>query len=139
MLCTPQRRDRHFKSGQATANKRSLVHLQVNVHGWGGLPTTGNVRQLVESKMHRCRCSPVGPRRVPNPPAKEWETCTHRANASLRGTPGPIVSSSHCLCSLSTDQRPAEKWSGQGRTSRTNPRTNCSSVGDMDIKRNSPI
>ena len=28
-VCTSQRRRRHFKSGQATANKRSLVH----VHG----------------------------------------------------------------------------------------------------------
>ena len=39
------------------------------------------------------------------------ETRTCRAKTSLRGTPGPIVSSS--------DQQPAEKWSGLGRTSRT--------------------
>ena len=39
------------------------------------------------------------------------------AKASLRGISGPIVSSSDCLCRQ--DQRPAEKWSGQGWTSRT--------------------
>ena len=39
------------------------------------------------------------------------ETRTCRAKTSLRGTPGPVVSSS--------DQQPAEKWSGLGRTSRT--------------------
>ena len=35
-----QRRRRHFKSGQATANKRSLVHVE-----GGGGSTTGNVWQ----------------------------------------------------------------------------------------------
>ena len=34
-----QRRRRHFKSGQATSNKRSLVHMQ------GGGSTIDNVRQ----------------------------------------------------------------------------------------------
>ena len=42
-----------------------------------------------------CRCSPVGPRRAPDPPVKERErlreTRTRTAKASLRGTPGPIV------------------------------------------------
>ena len=37
-----QRRRRHFKSGQATANKRSLVHVE---REGGGGSTTGNVRQ----------------------------------------------------------------------------------------------
>ena len=61
--------------------------------------------------MRRCRCSPVGRRQAPEPPAKEREllreTRTRREKASLRGTPGPILSSSDCLCSLRTDQRPA--------------------------------
>ena len=53
-----------------------------------------------------CRCSPVGPRRAPDPPVKERErlreTRTRTAKASMRGTPGPIVSSSDRLCSLGT-------------------------------------
>ena len=51
-----------------------------------------------------CRCSQVGLRRAPDLPAKvrKWlrETRICRAKASLHGTPGPIVSSSDCLCSL---------------------------------------
>ena len=50
--------------------------------------------------------------RAPDPPAKErerlQETHTHRAEASLRGTPHPIVSPSDCLCSLRT--RPTTRW-----------------------------
>ena len=59
--------------------------------------------------MRGCRCSPVGPRRAPDPPA-EWlrETRTRRAKASLSGTPGPFVSSSNYLYSLKT--RPTTRW-----------------------------
>ena len=57
--------------------------------------------------MRRCRCSLVGPRWAPDPLVKEQELlremCIRRAKVSLRGTPGPIVSSSDCLCSLSND------------------------------------
>ena len=58
------------------------------------------------------RCSPVGPHWAPDPPVKEreqlWETRTRTAKASLCGTPGPIVSSSDCPCSLGT--RPTTHW-----------------------------
>ena len=39
-----QRRRRPFKSGQATANKRSLVHVR-HACARRGVPATGNVRQ----------------------------------------------------------------------------------------------
>ena len=113
-LLPSQRWRQHFKSGQATANKRSLVH----VHGGEGLQqamcgiawffTRAGDEAMCGSicgiKMRGCRCSLVRPRWAPDPPAKERErlreTRTRRAKASLRGTPGPIVSSSDCLCSL---------------------------------------
>ena len=40
-----QRRHQHFKSGQATANKRSLVHVH------GGRSITGNVQATCGIKM----------------------------------------------------------------------------------------
>ena len=63
---------------------------------------------------HGCQCSPVGPRRAPDPPAKVQErlreTCTCRVKASMRETraAGPIVSSSDCLYSLG--KRPMTRW-----------------------------
>ena len=63
----------------------------------------------------------ISPRRATDPPAKERErlreTRTRRAEASLRGTPGPIVSSSVVSAVQERDQRPAE--TGLGQTSRT--------------------
>ena len=159
-----QRRRRHFKSGQATANKRSLMHVNGDggvynrqvvqprskptwltrpVHNFllskrsyrerqglvGSLRKRPTLRARLRSRTtassgmrhiasnctsythlylatHGCRCSPVGPRRAPDQPVKERErlreTRTRTAKASLRGTPGPIVSSSDRLCSLDT-------------------------------------
>ena len=96
-----QRQHQHFKSSQATANKSACARV-------GGVYSRqcAAVKTTCGIKMRGCRCSPVGPRRAPDPPAKERErlreTRTRRAKASLRGTPGPIVSSSDCLCSLRT-------------------------------------
>ena len=106
----PQRRRRHFKSGQATTNKRSLMHVE----GVGGLQqamySSKRLKPTCRIKMHKCRCSLVGPCRAPDTPAKEQErlleTRTRREKASLLGTPGPIVSSSDCLCTLRTRLKP---------------------------------
>ena len=125
----PQRRRRHFKSGQAIANKRSLVHVE-----GGGVYNRqcAAVKATCGIKMYGCRCSPVGPRCAPDPPA-EWlqETRTRRAKASLCGTPGPFVLSSHCLCSLRTRPTTRRKWSGLGWTSRTG---NAASVLSYTVK-----
>ena len=73
-----QRRRRHFKSGQATTNKRSLVH----VYGGGGGEVYSGLRHIASSctsythvylATRGCRYSPVGPRRAPDPPAIERE------------------------------------------------------------------
>ena len=65
-----QRRRRHLKSGQATANKRSLVHVHE-----GGVHNSqcAAVKTTCRIRMRGCRCSPVGPTRAPDPPAKERE------------------------------------------------------------------
>ena len=107
-----QRRRRHFKSGQATSNKRSLVHMQGrggglqqtmcgsknylwNQNTWVLMQCAPAVKTTCGIKMCGCRCSPVRPRQALDPPAKERErlreTRTRRAKASLRGTPGQIV------------------------------------------------
>ena len=76
-----QRWRRHFKSGQATSNKRSLVHiskvggLQQTMCGSKNYLWNQNAWVLMQSgpqqamcpgsknhKMRGCRCSPVGPR-----------------------------------------------------------------------------
>ena len=72
-----------------------------------------------------CRCSPVGPRRAPDPPVKELERLreTHIHARQRRACVGHLAQSSRpqtvSAAVWARDQRPAEKWSGQGRTSRT--------------------
>ena len=60
---------------------------------------------------HGCQYSLVGPRRAPDPLAKEQErlqeTHTYRARWAA-WTPGPIILSSDCPCSLGT--RPTTHW-----------------------------
>ena len=64
----------------------------------------------VHSATRGCRCSLVGPRRAPDLPTNTCkrerlrETRTHKAKASLREIPGPIVSSSHTCTSVVVEQ-----------------------------------
>ena len=113
-----QRRRRHFKSGQATANKRLLV----NVHGGWRVYN----RPISVEKQNYCkqRNSPyfyqlhvVYTRVFSNtwapkqlvwsggamlPIRREKSTKSGYTRVSLCGIPGPIVPSSDCLCSLGT-------------------------------------
>ena len=71
-----------------------------------------------------CLCSPVGPRRAPDPPVKERERLREtRIHArQRRACVGHLAQSSRpqtVSAVWARGQRPAEKWSGQGRTSRT--------------------
>ena len=88
-----QRRRRHFKSGQATTNKRLLVH----VHGGEGVQQemcgnlwNQNARVGADAVSHQIRSWPIPILRVCIS-CYRGET-THRAEASLHGTPDPIVS-----------------------------------------------
>ena len=99
-----QRRRRHLKSGQAIAKNKDRSCMC----------TVGGEAQKCRTRGS-LRDAPDASREARGGGMKERErlreTRTCRAKTSLRGTPGPVVSSS--------DQQPAEKWSGLGRTSRT--------------------
>ena len=127
-----QRRCRHFKSGQAKwlFRKRERQGLVESLHT---MPTRrARLRSSTASSgMHciassctsythvylatcGCWCSPVGPCRAPNQPAKEWEwlreMCTCRAKVSLCGIPGPIASSSDFSAVNRNTFRTGKKW-----------------------------
>ena len=97
-----QRRRRHFKSGQATANKWSLVHVK----GAGGLQEAA-VRTTCRIETRGCRCSPVGARRAPpDPPGKKRERFVHKGQR--RACVGHLAQLSECPCSLRTG--PTTRW-----------------------------
>ena len=72
-----QRRRRHFKSGQVTTNKRSLVHVE----GVGGLQqamcSSKRLKTTCGIKMRKCWCSPVGPY-TPGKGELAWDTWPNR-------------------------------------------------------------
>ena len=74
-----------------------------------------------------CQCSMVGPRRAPDSPAKDRNDYKKHIHAGeRRASVGHLAQSSGpqtVSAVWERDLRPAEKWSGLGRTSRTGDAT----------------
>ena len=117
-----QRRRWHFKSGQATANERSLVH----VHGEGEGGSVHNRQCAAVKTTYEIKCvgAETGRSGRARRRQKAWTIINEiRIHAGQRrACVGHLAQPSRPQTVSAVwewDQRPAEKWSGLGRTSRT--------------------
>ena len=104
------------ESGQATANKRSLVHVEGEGEGSTARCGMRHNASSCTSYTHvylatcGCRCSTVGPRRAPDSPANNGNDYEKRIHAGeRRASVGHLAQSSGPQTVWERDLQPAAK------------------------------